>query len=114
MGQLTAAVMALGWTVYASFLPALAVQAGDRIPLDTERGYHVEWDMATPLLARPACPTARGFYFCPMEGRLRVAGTVELGGLTLPPSATARRCTAIVSVPSAGGEALPARGKAPV
>lgn len=64
----------------------LARQAGDRIPLDTERGYHVEWDMAKPLLNRPACPTARGFYLCPMAGRLRVAGTVELGGLTLPPS----------------------------
>jgi D-hydroxyproline dehydrogenase len=64
----------------------LARQAGDRIPLDTERGYHVEWDMAEPLLNRPACPTARGFYLCPMAGRLRVAGTVELGGLTLPPS----------------------------
>ena len=64
----------------------LARQAGDHIPLDTERGYHVEWDMETPLLTRPACPTARGFYFCPMAGRLRVAGTVELGGLTLPPS----------------------------
>jgi D-hydroxyproline dehydrogenase len=65
---------------------ALALQAGDRIPLDTERGYHVEWDMAEPLLSRPTCPTSRGFYFCPMAGRLRVAGTVELGGLTLPPS----------------------------
>ncbi len=65
---------------------ALALQAGDRVPLDTERGYHVEWDMAEPLLQRPVCPTARGFYFCPMAGRLRVAGTVELGGLHLPPS----------------------------
>jgi D-hydroxyproline dehydrogenase len=65
---------------------ALARQAGDRIPLDTERGYHVEWDMEKPLLDRPTCPTSRGFYFCPMAGRLRVAGTVELGGLTLPPS----------------------------
>jgi D-amino-acid dehydrogenase len=64
----------------------LARQAGDRVPLDTERGYHVEWDMPTPRLSRPTCPTARGFYFCPMSGRLRVAGTVELGGLTLPPS----------------------------
>ena len=64
----------------------LAAMAGDRIPLDTERGYHVEWDMAEPLLSRPSCPTARGFYFCPMAGRLRVAGTVELGGLHLPPS----------------------------
>lgn len=65
---------------------ALALSAGDRIPLDTERGYHVEWDMAEPLLQRPTCPTARGFYLCPMAGRLRVAGTVELGGLHLPPS----------------------------
>lgn len=64
----------------------LARQAGDRVPLDTERGYHVEWDMETPLLSHPSCPTARGFYFCPMAGRLRVAGTVELGGLALPPS----------------------------
>lgn len=65
---------------------ALAAQAGDRVPLDTERGYHLEWDMATPRLTRPACPTSRGFYLCPMQGRLRAAGTVELGGLTAPPS----------------------------
>lgn len=65
---------------------ALARQAGDRIPLDTERGYHIEWDMAAPRLNRPTCPTSRGFYLCPMSGRLRVAGTVELGGLTAPPS----------------------------
>ena len=66
---------------------ALAAQAGDRVPLDTERGYHVEWDMQTPRLTRPSCPTSRGFYLCPMQGRLRVAGTVELGGLAAPPSA---------------------------
>lgn len=65
----------------------LAAQAGDAVPLDTERGYHLEWDMAKPRLSRPTCPTARGFYLCPMTGRLRVAGTVELGGLTAPPSA---------------------------
>ncbi len=64
----------------------LAASAGDRLPLDTERGYHVEWDMAAPRLSRPTCPTSRGFYLCPMTGRLRVAGTVELGGLTAPPS----------------------------
>ncbi|WP_323040423.1 FAD-dependent oxidoreductase [Gemmobacter sp.] len=64
----------------------LARQAGDRVPLDTERGYHLEWDMPVPRLSRPCCPTARGFYLCPMDGRLRAAGTVELGGLTAPPS----------------------------
>lgn len=64
----------------------LARQVGDRVPLDTERGYHVEWDMPHPPITRPTCPTNRGFYLCPMQGRLRVAGTVELGGLTAPPS----------------------------
>lgn len=64
----------------------LARMAGDPVPLETERGYHLEWDMPEPRLLRPCCPTSRGFYMCPMSGRLRVAGTVELGGLTAPPS----------------------------
>lgn len=61
-----------------------AVQAGDPVPLDTERGYHVEYDMETSPLSRPVCPTSGGFYLVPMAGRLRVAGTVELGGLAAP------------------------------
>lgn len=64
----------------------LARMAGDPVPLETERGYHLQWDMPEPRLLRPCCPTSRGFYMCPMSGRLRVAGTVELGGLTTPPS----------------------------
>ena len=65
---------------------ALARAAGDAVPLDTERGYHLEWDMEAALLSRPVCPAARGFYLSPMAGRLRAAGTVELGGLSAPPS----------------------------
>ena len=65
---------------------ALATQAGDRVPLDTERGYHLEFPTAAPLLNRPVCPVDLGFYMTPMEGRLRVAGTVELGGLAAPPN----------------------------
>ena len=65
---------------------ALAAQVGDRIPLDTERGYHLEFDGYQDRLTRPACVTSGGFYLCPMTHRLRVAGTVELGGLTAPPS----------------------------
>lgn len=64
----------------------LAAMAGDRVPLDTERGYHVEWDMPQARLTRPSCVMARGFYLCPMAGRLRAVGTVELGGLSAPPS----------------------------
>jgi D-amino-acid dehydrogenase len=64
----------------------LARRAGDRVPLDTERGYHAEWDMEAPLLSRPSAMVARGFYLCPMAGRMRAAGTVELGGIDAPPS----------------------------
>lgn len=60
---------------------ALAQQVGDRIPLDTERGYHIEFDMPDSPLNRPCCPVESAFYMTPMAGRLRVAGTVELGSI---------------------------------
>lgn len=61
---------------------------GLRIPLTTERGYHLEFDMDDTALpvTRPVCPTTHGFYFTPLTGRLRVAGTVELGGVGAAPS----------------------------
>ena len=62
----------------------LAAQIDDPVSLDTERGYHIEFDMTHPPIERPVCPTALGFYLCPMRGRLRVAGLVELGGLGVP------------------------------
>lgn len=63
---------------------ALARQAGEPVPLDTERGYHIEYALDELPLRRPLCPVERGFYMTPMTGRLRVAGTVELGGLSRP------------------------------
>jgi glycine/D-amino acid oxidase-like deaminating enzyme len=63
---------------------SLARDAGDDIPLDTERGYHIEFAMDGPLIKRPVSPSDLGFYLTPMAGRLRVAGTVELGGLSAP------------------------------
>jgi D-amino-acid dehydrogenase len=62
----------------------LARQVGDEVPLDTERGYHLEFAMDTCPIKRPVSPIDLGFYITPMAGRLRVAGTVELGGLTAP------------------------------
>lgn len=62
----------------------LARQAGDHIPLDTERGYHVEYVFETLPLSRPVCAVPFGVYLTPMTGRLRAAGTVELGGLHRP------------------------------
>ena len=65
-----------------AFSKKFAKQAGDNIPLDVERGYHVEYDMNEPLLNRPCCSANGGFYMSPMSGRLRVVGTVELGGVS--------------------------------
>jgi D-amino-acid dehydrogenase len=59
----------------------LARQAGDDITNDTERGYHVEYRMQKLPLSRPVCASGFGVYLTPMVGRLRAAGTVELGGL---------------------------------
>jgi D-amino-acid dehydrogenase len=61
-----------------------AAQMGDPVQLETERGYHVEFDMEKPPIERPVCPATKGFYLCPMQGRLRIAGLVELGGLDAP------------------------------
>ena len=64
---------------------SLAEQMGDRVLLDTERGYHLM--IADPEVT-PKVPTtdAEGkFVLNAMEGGLRLAGTVELGGLTLAP-----------------------------
>ncbi|HEY3909699.1 MAG TPA: FAD-binding oxidoreductase [Stellaceae bacterium] len=63
----------------------LAAALGDRIPLETERGYHV---MISDPEAMPRIPTADAdgkFVATPMEGGLRLAGTVELAGLAAPP-----------------------------
>jgi len=64
----------------------LAAATGDRVMLATERGYHLEYDMPMQPVERPVCPAAYGFYLCPMQGRLRVAGLVELGNLAAPPN----------------------------
>ncbi|MGQ4879393.1 NAD(P)/FAD-dependent oxidoreductase [Billgrantia sp. LNSP4103-1] len=57
----------------------LARAAGDDIPLEAERGYHLEFPAARELVSRPCCPGEHAFYLTPMAGRLRIAGTVELG-----------------------------------
>jgi len=64
---------------------ALAAQLGSRVPLETERGYHVM--LSTPSLAPriPICSGEGKWFATPMEGGLRVAGTVELAGLAAPP-----------------------------
>jgi glycine/D-amino acid oxidase-like deaminating enzyme len=61
-----------------------AQDIGDRVLLDTERGYHVLFPSAGKLLQRPVCYLEHGFYMVPMVDGLRAVGTVELGGLAAP------------------------------
>ncbi|ANH73884.1 FAD dependent oxidoreductase family protein [Ralstonia insidiosa] len=58
---------------------------GIRVPLDTERGYHTTLSAPTVQPSRPIMDCERKFIATPMEGGLRIAGTVEIGGLDAPP-----------------------------
>ncbi len=51
-----------------------------RLPLDTERGYHVQYADRQSLLNRPVSWVAAGLYATPMDQGLRFAGTVEIAG----------------------------------
>ena len=59
-------------------------QLGEKIPLDTERGYHVHFKNMEKLLTRPVIFLDRGFGMTPMSQGMRAVGTVELGGLKNP------------------------------
>jgi D-amino-acid dehydrogenase len=59
---------------------------GYRIPLESQRGYHIDFPNAGIKLGRPVIPADRKVFLSPMETGLRVAGTVEFGGLDAPPS----------------------------
>ena len=59
---------------------------GIHVPLESERGYHVEF-LDCSLTPQHALMIADGkFVVTPMSGRLRAAGLVEFGGLDAPPS----------------------------
>jgi D-hydroxyproline dehydrogenase len=69
-----------------AFSKKLTDNLGEKIPLDTERGYHIHFKNCDHLLTRPVIFSNRGFGITPMEQGLRVVGTVEFGGLKNPPS----------------------------
>ena len=54
---------------------------GSFIPLETERGYHIEYIEKQKLLSRPTSLVESGMYLTPLHDRIRAVGTVELGGL---------------------------------
>jgi len=67
-----------------AFSKKLTDHLDEKIPLDTERGYHVHFKNCDHLLSRPVIFSNRGFGITPMEQGLRVVGTVEFGGLENP------------------------------
>ena len=67
-----------------AFSKKLTDKLDEKIPLDTERGYHVHFRDCDYLLSRPVIFSNRGFGITPMEQGLRAVGTVEFGGLKNP------------------------------
>jgi D-amino-acid dehydrogenase len=64
----------------------LARQVGDRVVLDTERGYHLNLEPgAAGELRRPVVFPERGFVLAPMLDGIRLTSGVELAGLDAPP-----------------------------
>lgn len=63
----------------------LAEKAGDKVMLDTERGYHVMIKDPEIMPRHSILDAAGKFVATPMEHGLRLAGTVEFAGLQAPP-----------------------------
>ena len=75
--QCDSAIMATGvWS------EALSRKIGVKVPMEAERGYHVEFYNATQMPRFPSMIASGKFVATPMSGRLRCAGIVEFGGLT--------------------------------
>lgn len=63
----------------------LARQCGDRIPLETERGYNTTLPKSAFDVKRMLVFPDHGFVVTPLVDALRIGGAVELGGLARPP-----------------------------
>ncbi|WP_170418672.1 NAD(P)/FAD-dependent oxidoreductase [Ruegeria atlantica] len=64
----------------------IAQSLGDRIPLETERGYNTTLSEGAFDLRMHLTFSRHGFVASKINGGVRVGGAVELGGLTLPPN----------------------------
>lgn len=65
---------------------AFARKLGVSVPLESERGYHIEFVNPSVTLKSTVMVASGKFVLNSMEGRLRCAGVVEFGGLTKPAS----------------------------
>ncbi|MFA3917261.1 NAD(P)/FAD-dependent oxidoreductase [Ruegeria hyattellae] len=76
-----AAVLATG-----AWSGPLANKLGLNVPLESERGYHLEFWEPSVMPKSPVMIAGGKFVVTPMEGRVRLAGVVEFGGLDAGPS----------------------------
>src|SRR5581483_1663471 len=59
---------------------------GIRIPVESQRGYHVTFEGASSLTRRVVVLADRKAFTTPMEEGFRIAGTVEIAGIAPPPN----------------------------
>ena len=64
----------------------LADQLGISVPLESERGYHLELEAPSAMPRAPFMFASAKFVATPLEGRIRLAGVVEFGGLAAGPA----------------------------
>lgn len=64
----------------------LAKTLGDRVPLDTERGYNATYPKGAFGLGRPVMFEGEGFVASPLDTGDRVGGAVEFAGLDAEPN----------------------------
>jgi D-amino-acid dehydrogenase len=64
----------------------LAKNLGDRIPLETERGYNTTLPKTAFDVKRQLIFSGHGFVITPLENALRIGGAVELGGIERAPN----------------------------
>lgn len=83
------AVITAGRAVNASgaFSGRIAGSGAERLPLGTERGYHLLYPGQEHRISRPVGWGEGGFYAVPMAKGLRLAGTVEIAALGAPENA---------------------------
>lgn len=92
-----------------AFSGPLAAMAGARVPLDTERGYHLYLKPGSgPGVNRPTYFGDHGFVLAPMEDGIRLTSGVEIAGTAAPPDyRRIRRMAALAR------DVLPGIGEAP-
>lgn len=64
----------------------LARQLGEKIPLETERGYNTTLPTSAFDIKRQLIFSGHGFVVSPLATGIRIGGAVELGGIRRPPN----------------------------